>query len=176
MLKSFVTYSLALVLVDIHLPGLIWVVQFDSSNNSRLTDHKIFTVSHIPFLLMRYDPLTPMQVYSYYRTLPMPITSHKFGSIDQISGKETDDDNGHFVSSVCWRRKSDTVVATNSTGCIKLLKMVWTKKGEKKLTEVSENASFSALDIQRLLLKPHSSARALYVVGVHGPVHRPILL
>ncbi|KAM7494322.1 hypothetical protein LguiB_028931 [Lonicera macranthoides] len=64
------------------------------------------------------------EVYAYYRTLPMPITSHKFGSIDQISGKETDDDNGHFVSSVCWRRKSDTVVATNSTGCIKLLKMV----------------------------------------------------
>ncbi|KAJ1405943.1 WD40/YVTN repeat-like-containing domain superfamily [Sesbania bispinosa] len=33
------------------------------------------------------------EVYAYYRSLPMPVTSHKFGSIDPISGKETDDDN-----------------------------------------------------------------------------------
>ncbi|CAK9163032.1 unnamed protein product [Ilex paraguariensis] len=46
----------------------------------------------------------------------MPITSLKFGSIDPILGKETDDDNGQFVSSVCWRRKSDMVVAANSSG------------------------------------------------------------
>ncbi|XP_075086441.1 protein SPA1-RELATED 2 isoform X1 [Nicotiana tabacum] len=64
------------------------------------------------------------EVFSYYKSLPMPITSHKFGSIDPISGKETDDDNGQFVSSVCWRRKSNTVLAANSSGCIKLLEMV----------------------------------------------------
>lgn len=64
------------------------------------------------------------EVYTYYRSLPMPITSYKFGSIDPISGKETDDDNGQFVSSVCWRQKSDMVVAANSSGCIKLLQMV----------------------------------------------------
>lgn len=54
----------------------------------------------------------------------MPITSYKFGSIDPISGRETDDDNGLFVSSVCWRGKSDTVVAANSSGCIKVLQLV----------------------------------------------------
>lgn len=64
------------------------------------------------------------EVYAYHRSLPMPITSHKFGSIDPISGKETDDDNGQFVSSVCWRGKSNMVVAANSTGCIKVLEMV----------------------------------------------------
>lgn len=64
------------------------------------------------------------QVYAYHRSLPMPITSHKFGSIDPITGKETDDDNGLFVSSVCWRRKSDMVIAANSSGCIKVLEMV----------------------------------------------------
>ncbi|KAK6947891.1 WD40 repeat [Dillenia turbinata] len=64
------------------------------------------------------------EVYAYYRSLPMPITSHKFGSIDPISGKETDDDAGQFVSSVCWRGKSNTVVSANSTGCIKLLQLV----------------------------------------------------
>ncbi|XWS48839.1 hypothetical protein CRYUN_Cryun13aG0110800 [Craigia yunnanensis] len=64
------------------------------------------------------------EVYAYSRSLPMPITSHKFGSIDPISGKETDDGNGLFVSSVCWRGKSDMVVAANSSGCIKVLQMV----------------------------------------------------
>ncbi|KAJ6703487.1 PROTEIN SPA1-RELATED 2 [Salix viminalis] len=64
------------------------------------------------------------EVFAYHRSLPMPITSHKFGSIDPISGKETDDDNGLFVSSVCWRGKSDMVVASNSSGCVKVLQMV----------------------------------------------------
>jgi protein suppressor of PHYA-105 1 len=64
------------------------------------------------------------EVFAYYKSLSMPITSHKFGTVDQISGKEIEDDNGHFISSVRWRRKSDTIVAASSTGCIKLLKMV----------------------------------------------------
>ncbi|XP_074264961.1 protein SPA1-RELATED 2 isoform X2 [Silene latifolia] len=64
------------------------------------------------------------EVYTYYRSLPMPITSHKFGSIDPITGKETDDENGQFVSSVCWKGKSNQLVAANSTGCIKVLQMV----------------------------------------------------
>ncbi|KAE9451988.1 hypothetical protein C3L33_16105, partial [Rhododendron williamsianum] len=63
------------------------------------------------------------EVYAYYRSLPMPVTSYKFGSIDPISGKETDDNNGLFVSSVCWKKNSDMLVAANSTGCIKVLQM-----------------------------------------------------
>lgn len=65
-----------------------------------------------------------LQVYAYYRSLPMPITSHKFGSIDPISGKETDDYSAQWVSSVCWRGKSGMVVAANSDGCIKVLQIV----------------------------------------------------
>ncbi|KAI9081711.1 hypothetical protein K1719_036314 [Acacia pycnantha] len=64
------------------------------------------------------------EVYSYYKSLPMPITSHKFGSLDPISGRETDDDNGQFVSSVCWKGSSDMIIAANSSGCIKVLQMV----------------------------------------------------
>nr|XP_011463960.1 PREDICTED: protein SPA1-RELATED 2 [Fragaria vesca subsp. vesca]XP_011463961.1 PREDICTED: protein SPA1-RELATED 2 [Fragaria vesca subsp. vesca] len=64
------------------------------------------------------------EVYAYYRSLPMPITSHKFGSIDPITGKETDEINGPFVSSICWRQKSKMVVAANSSGCIKVLQIV----------------------------------------------------
>ncbi|EOA26343.1 hypothetical protein CARUB_v10022559mg [Capsella rubella] len=64
------------------------------------------------------------EVYSYYRSLPMPMTSYKFGSVDPISGNEYFDDNGQFVSSVCWRKKSNMLVAANSTGNMKLLKLV----------------------------------------------------
>ncbi|TYI00061.1 hypothetical protein ES332_A11G107700v1 [Gossypium tomentosum] len=64
------------------------------------------------------------EVYCYYRSLPMPITSYKFGSIDPISGHQTSDENGQFVSSVCWRQKSNMLVAANSTGSIELLKLV----------------------------------------------------
>lgn len=64
------------------------------------------------------------EVYAYYRTFPMPMTSHKFGSIDPITGQETSDDGGQFVSSVCWRNKSNMVIAANSTGRIKILQLV----------------------------------------------------
>lgn len=63
-------------------------------------------------------------MYAYYKSLPFPITSHKFGSVDPVSGHETVEDSGQFVSSVCWRRKSNVVVAANSTGRLKLLQMV----------------------------------------------------
>ncbi|WOK99359.1 hypothetical protein Cni_G08071 [Canna indica] len=64
------------------------------------------------------------EVYAYHRRFPMPMTSHKFGSIDPITAEETNDDGGQFVSSVCWRGKSNMVVAANSTGSIKVLKLV----------------------------------------------------
>ncbi|KAF6169098.1 hypothetical protein GIB67_038595 [Kingdonia uniflora] len=64
------------------------------------------------------------EVYAYHKSFPMPRTSHKFGSIDPISGQETSDDNGQFVSSVCWRGKSEMVVTANSSGSIKVLQIV----------------------------------------------------
>ncbi|KAM3684746.1 hypothetical protein ACB098_11G069000 [Castanea mollissima] len=64
------------------------------------------------------------EVYSYYRSLPMPITSYKFGSTDPVSGNDIGDDKGQFVSSVCWGKKSNVVVAANSSGSMKLLQMV----------------------------------------------------
>lgn len=64
------------------------------------------------------------QVYAYHRSLPMPITSYKFGSIDPISGKEIEEENNLFVSSVCWRKRSNMVVAASSNGSIKVLQLV----------------------------------------------------
>ncbi|XP_062232188.1 protein SUPPRESSOR OF PHYA-105 1-like isoform X2 [Phragmites australis] len=64
------------------------------------------------------------EVFSYYKTFPMPITYHKFGSIDPLTGQVTNEDNQQFVSSVCWRGKSNMVVAANSSGSIKVLELV----------------------------------------------------
>ncbi|ESQ38409.1 hypothetical protein EUTSA_v10028383mg [Eutrema salsugineum] len=64
------------------------------------------------------------EVYAYHRSLPMPITSYKFGSIDPISGKEIEEDNNLFVSSVCWRKRSNMVVSASSNGSIKVLELV----------------------------------------------------
>ncbi|XP_020098553.1 protein SPA1-RELATED 2-like isoform X2 [Ananas comosus] len=64
------------------------------------------------------------EVYAYYRTFPMPITSHKFGYFDPVTGQETSEDNAQFVSSICWRGKSNMVIAANSSGSIKVLQLV----------------------------------------------------
>ncbi|ESW07213.1 hypothetical protein PHAVU_010G111100 [Phaseolus vulgaris] len=61
------------------------------------------------------------EVYCYHKSLPVPIATHKFESIDPISGHP---DNGQFVSCVCWRKKSNMLVAANSVGIVKLLQMV----------------------------------------------------
>lgn len=61
-------------------------------------------------------------MYSYYRSLPIPMASHKFGSIDPVSRSEVGY-SGQYVSSVCWRRKSNVLAAANSSGTLKLLQM-----------------------------------------------------
>nr|AFK41969.1 unknown [Lotus japonicus] len=51
---------------------------------------------HVAQSLMRF--LLP-------QSLPVPIASHKFESMDPISGHSNSGDNtGQFVSSVCWKR------------------------------------------------------------------------
>ncbi|XP_074279701.1 protein SUPPRESSOR OF PHYA-105 1-like [Silene latifolia] len=64
------------------------------------------------------------EVFTYYRSLPMPITSYKFSPVGPISQHDAGDDSGQFVSSVCWRSKSNMVLAANSGGSIRLLQMV----------------------------------------------------
>lgn len=53
----------------------------------------------------------------------MPALSFKFNGTDVLSGHEMDD-AAQFISSVCWRGQSSTLVAANSTGNIKILEMV----------------------------------------------------
>ncbi|XP_021773674.1 protein SPA1-RELATED 3-like isoform X1 [Chenopodium quinoa] len=63
------------------------------------------------------------EVFIYHKAFPMPALSYKFSSLDPLSGNETED-AAQFISSVCWRGQSSTLVAANSTGDVKLLEMV----------------------------------------------------
>jgi len=63
------------------------------------------------------------QVFIYHKAFPMPALSFKFQNTDPLSGNEVDD-AAQFVSSVCWRGQSSTLLAANSTGNVKILEMV----------------------------------------------------
>lgn len=63
------------------------------------------------------------EIYVYHKAFPMPVLSYKFENIDPVSGLEVEDAS-QFISSVCWRGQSSTLVAANSTGNIKILEMV----------------------------------------------------
>lgn len=64
-----------------------------------------------------------LQVVIYHKAFPMPALSFKFNCTDPLSGDEVDD-SAQFISSVCWRGQSPSLVAANSMGNIKLLEMV----------------------------------------------------
>lgn len=100
------------------------------------------------------------QVYTYCRSLPMPITSYKFGSIDPLSGHDIAEDNGQFVSSVCWRGKSNMVVAANSSGTIKLLQMVWQKASSLVIHPRSQSSYSSIVSLQ--LANPKDLSYAVF--------------
>ncbi|RID62480.1 hypothetical protein BRARA_E01550 [Brassica rapa] len=63
------------------------------------------------------------EVYVYHKAFPMPVLSYKFKTVDPVSGLEVEDAS-QFISSVCWRGQSSTLVAANSTGNIKILEIV----------------------------------------------------
>ncbi|KAI4366072.1 hypothetical protein MLD38_021995 [Melastoma candidum] len=62
------------------------------------------------------------EVFVYHKAFPMPALSFRFNSLDPLSSPEADDAT-QFISSVCWRGQSSTLVAANSTGNIKILEM-----------------------------------------------------
>lgn len=63
------------------------------------------------------------EVFIYHKAFPMPALSFKFDDTDLLSGHEMGD-TSQFISSVCWRGQSSTLVAANSRGNIKILEMV----------------------------------------------------
>ncbi|KAL0743576.1 hypothetical protein Bca4012_085089 [Brassica carinata] len=63
------------------------------------------------------------EVFVYHKAFPMPVMSYMFSNTDSTSGHEVDDAS-QFISSICWRGQSSTLVAANSNGNIKILEMV----------------------------------------------------
>ncbi|EFJ35654.1 hypothetical protein SELMODRAFT_141846 [Selaginella moellendorffii] len=54
------------------------------------------------------------EVFVYHKAISRPATRHRFGSLD---------DSLHFISAVCWKSDSPTLLAANSQGTIKVLVM-----------------------------------------------------
>uniref|UniRef100_A0A1J3KAY4 Protein SPA1-RELATED 3 n=1 Tax=Noccaea caerulescens TaxID=107243 RepID=A0A1J3KAY4_NOCCA len=63
------------------------------------------------------------EVFVYHKAFPMPVMSYMFSNTDSASGLEADDAS-QFISSICWRGQSSTLVAANSNGNIKILEMI----------------------------------------------------
>ncbi|CAH2053646.1 unnamed protein product [Thlaspi arvense] len=63
------------------------------------------------------------EVFVYHKAFPMPVMSYMFSNTDSASGLEVDD-TSQFISSICWRGQSSTLVAANSSGNIKILEMM----------------------------------------------------
>jgi hypothetical protein len=94
----------------------------DPSGHKQLLTVSPLSLSRLVCLPLPPSPrLLDPQVYVYHKGFPVPITSHKFHAVDPVSGVASDDDSGQFVSSVCWRKGSSTLVAGNSVGNVKLL-------------------------------------------------------
>ncbi|KAL1821762.1 hypothetical protein ACET3Z_016631 [Daucus carota] len=59
------------------------------------------------------------EVFAYHKAISRPMTWHRFGSPDI---DDTDEESGScFISSVCWKSDSPTLLAANSQGTIKVL-------------------------------------------------------
>ncbi|KAL2496412.1 SPA1-related 3 [Forsythia ovata] len=63
------------------------------------------------------------EVFVYHKAFAMPALSYKFSGTNSLCVDDMDG-TAQFMSSVCWRGQSTTLVAANSMGNIKLLEMV----------------------------------------------------
>ncbi|KAJ7562876.1 hypothetical protein O6H91_03G087500 [Diphasiastrum complanatum] len=60
------------------------------------------------------------EVFVYHKAMSKPAAWHRFGSPDF---DDADDDTSHFISAVCWKSESPTMLAANSQGTIKILSL-----------------------------------------------------
>ncbi|XP_024399141.1 E3 ubiquitin-protein ligase COP1 isoform X2 [Physcomitrium patens] len=58
------------------------------------------------------------EVFVYHKAMSKPAAWHRFGSQNP---DDSDDDSSHFISAVCWKSESPTMLAANSQGTIKVL-------------------------------------------------------
>ncbi|KAJ7555086.1 hypothetical protein O6H91_05G021900 [Diphasiastrum complanatum] len=58
------------------------------------------------------------EIFVYHKAMSKPAAWHGFGSPDF---DDSDDDTSQFISAVCWKSESPTMLAANSQGTIKVL-------------------------------------------------------
>ncbi len=58
-----------------------------------------------------------VQVHVYYRALAKPIASKLFSSPSSPS------EGPQFISAVCWKPSNQILLAANSQGCIKIMRL-----------------------------------------------------
>lgn len=73
------------------------------------------------------------KVYVYCRYSSSPVATYDFGMNSNIASRalsesksftETDSQNQDFISAMCWRKNSNSIIAGNSNGSIKILNLV----------------------------------------------------
>ena len=55
--------------------------------------------------------------YCYYKSLSKPVICHKFTK-ERTADTDDAEDTANFVSSVCWKKNSNVLLAANSLGTI----------------------------------------------------------
>lgn len=63
-------------------------------------------------------------VYVYHRDLSKPLTTYRFSSACPLTESTLENETQQFVSSLCWKRDSNLLVAANSQGNIRILEVV----------------------------------------------------
>ncbi|KAG7024831.1 Protein SPA1-RELATED 4, partial [Cucurbita argyrosperma subsp. argyrosperma] len=86
--------------------------------------------------------LLASEVFIYHKAFPMPALSYKF-QMDPLSSHEMDD-SAQFISSVCWRGQSSSLVAANSTGHIKILEMLLINLVQNRVVSLKLSSKGSA--------------------------------
>ncbi|CAN8247742.1 unnamed protein product [Cochlearia groenlandica] len=59
------------------------------------------------------------EVYVYHKEITRPVTSHRFGAPEMDDAEE--EAGSYFISAVCWKSDSPTMLTANSQGTIKVL-------------------------------------------------------
>ncbi|KAI4305733.1 hypothetical protein L6164_029081 [Bauhinia variegata] len=59
------------------------------------------------------------EVFVYHKEISKPVTWHEFGSPDMDDAE--DEAGSYFISAVCWKSDSPTILTANSQGTIKVL-------------------------------------------------------
>lgn len=63
-------------------------------------------------------------VFVYHRDLSKPLASFRFASSCPLTDSSLESDVQQFVSSLCWKPKTNMLVAANSQGNIRILEIV----------------------------------------------------